>query len=143
MEHCCWHCEAEVAVLSRRNNSKSEIFLMEFIIVLLFFSICMTICVSGFVKANTTSEESKSLNYGILLAESAAECIKASDYAVIDERLNREMYPMAERAGYHLDVSKSMEKQLLTAVISVWDHTGIICELTVKKYIAEEGAASD
>lgn len=126
--------------MSRRNDTKSQIFLMEFIVVVLFFSICITICISGFVKANRISEDSKTLNHGILLAQSAAECIKAADYDDIDEKLNRLVYPVAEQEGYHLDVSKSMNKQMLTAVVSVWNESGTICELSVKKYVMKEGA---
>lgn len=127
--------------MSRRTDTKSQIFIMEFIVVVLFFSLCVGTCISGFVKANRISEDSKAMNHGILLAQSAAECIKVSDYEDIDAKLNRLVYPVAEQEGYHLDVSKSMDKQMLTAVITVWNERGTICELSVKKYVMEERAA--
>jgi hypothetical protein len=66
--------------MSRRSYAKSHVFLMEFIVVVLFFALCTSICISAFVKADNISKQSKEMNHAILLAQSAAEAIKALDY---------------------------------------------------------------
>lgn len=130
--------EVEVEILSRKQGMKSQMFLMEFIVVVLFFSICVTICFSGFVKANAISRDGKALNHAIILAQSAAECIKASDYANIDKNLDEFIYPQAEADDYTLEITKGVEQQMLRAEIRVCVKDKKICELQVKKYIPDE-----
>ena len=64
--------------MSKKNNTKSELFLMEFIVAILFFSICTAVCISAFVKADNISKESKLINGAMILAQSTAEEIKAT-----------------------------------------------------------------
>ena len=61
-----------------RHNSKSGLFLMEMIIVILFFSICSAICISVFAKARTTADHSNDLNNAVVRAISAGEVYKAA-----------------------------------------------------------------
>ncbi len=62
-----------------RHNSKSGLFLMEMIIVILFFSICAAICVNVFAKARVTSDSSRELNNAAIRSSNIAEVYKAAD----------------------------------------------------------------
>ncbi len=57
--------------------SKSQIFLLEFVFVVLFFAICTTVCVMAFVKSDRLSNENAAKNEAIVRVESAAEVVKA------------------------------------------------------------------
>ena len=61
-----------------RHNSKSGLFLMEMIIVILFFSICSAICVNVFAAARITADHSNDLNNAAVRAASAAETFKSA-----------------------------------------------------------------
>lgn len=61
-----------------KRASKSELFLMELIFSILFFSITSAVCVSLFVNARLTSIQSSQLTAASLQAQSAAESFKAS-----------------------------------------------------------------
>lgn len=125
--------------MMKYRDSKSQIFLMEFIIVILFFSICVTICLKAFVEANQMSGESKRINHAILIAESAAECIKASDYKEIDDKLTSLVYPQVKEKKYNIKVKKQLKNQMLEATIIVRDiEKKDIYELKVKKYTPGE-----
>ncbi len=62
-----------------RHNSKSGLFLMEMIIVILFFSICAAICVNVFAKARVISDSSRDLNNAAIRSSNIAEVYKAAD----------------------------------------------------------------
>ena len=61
------------------HNSRSGLFLMEMITVILFFSICAAICVSAFAKARVTADSSRTLNDAVIQASNTAEAYKAAD----------------------------------------------------------------
>lgn len=118
----------------KHNYSKSELFLMEFIVVILFFSLSAAICISAFVKANNISEESKKLNHAVILAQSTAEKIKASGST-------GENYSGTYDNRYYLKVESTVEDEMLTADIAVYeksDRKTEICRLEVKKYLPDE-----
>lgn len=122
--------------MSKNNYSKSELFLMEFIVVILFFSLCAAICISGFVKANNVSEASEKLNHAVILAQSIAEKIKATSG-------NVEEYSGHYEDRYYLEVKTWVEQEILTAEIQVYDESDMekekeICRLEVKKYLPDE-----
>jgi len=60
-------------------SSKSGAFLLELLLVILFFSIASAVCVELFVKSYTLSEKSMHLNTSVLCAENIAELFLASD----------------------------------------------------------------
>ena len=118
--------------MSRNAFSKSQVFLMEFILVILFFALCGAICVKAFVQADTLSKESRRLNQGMLLVQSAVECVKASpnaqlpdllsetmDMERVDEGLYRSYYDLefrscgAENAAYYLELTLSREDEVI------------------------------
>lgn len=61
-----------------RHNSKSGLFLMEMIIVILFFSICSAVCVSIFAKARIMADDSRDLNNAVIRSSNIAEIYKAA-----------------------------------------------------------------
>lgn len=61
-----------------RNSSKSELFLIELIVAIVFFAISSAICAQLFVKAHTLSAKSGDLNAAVIQAQNAAESFKAS-----------------------------------------------------------------
>lgn len=65
--------------MSRKRTSKSEIFLLEFIFVVLFFAICAAFFVTAFVKSDNLSNQNGLKNKAMIQAQSAIEIIKDSD----------------------------------------------------------------
>lgn len=57
----------------RKNSSGAGLFLMEMIMVVGFFILCASICISVFVKANQLSQDAQDTNRGVLMAQSLAE----------------------------------------------------------------------
>jgi hypothetical protein len=124
-----------MADMSKKNHTKSELFLMEFIAVILFFSICTAICISAFVKADNISKESDLLNGAMILAQSVAEEIKAT------EDITGQKYQNYKDDSYYLDVSTEIKDKILVADITVFDakiQKKEICRLEVKKYLPDE-----
>jgi hypothetical protein len=69
-------------------SKKSTLFLMELIIVLLFFSFSAAVCVNIFAKAKLLSEQSYELNKSVIAAQNAAECFAAdSDTSLLSSAL--------------------------------------------------------
>ena len=61
-----------------RTRSKTPLFLMELIIMLLVFSISAAVCLQVFSGAKKISEESRKLDAAVMKAQTIAECWKAS-----------------------------------------------------------------
>lgn len=61
-----------------RERSKTSLFLMELILMTLFFSLSAAVCMRVFAYAGQTSEYSGNLSEASLLAQSAAECYKSA-----------------------------------------------------------------
>lgn len=121
--------------MSKKNHTKSELFLMEFIAVILFFSICAAICISAFVKADNISKDSDLLNGAMILAQSVAEEIKAT------EVITGQKYQNYKDDIYYLDVRTEIKDKIMVADIIVFDVTNKgneICRLEVKKYLPDE-----
>lgn len=60
------------------HNSKTSLFLMEFIIAILFFSLTSAVCVQLFVKSHTLSRQSVNSNQACMWSENLAEIFYAS-----------------------------------------------------------------
>jgi len=140
----------------RNNYSKSQIFLLEFIIVVLFFAICSTICVSAFIKADRISKDSSRDVNAMVIAKNAAECFKASDDADPGEYLNItqdadgsytiyldeefDETSKLDAAAYTVRIDLvEKEKNLLTARISVYEkqEDTAFYQINVDKYVGE------
>lgn len=81
-----------------RGSSKSNLFLMELIILILFFSIASAICVRLFVSAHLDSLESAALNRAVLAAQSAVEVYKNADDP--GEAFSAQLNAAAEGGGF-------------------------------------------
>lgn len=54
-------------------RSKSSLFLMELIVVILFFSLASTVCIQLFVKSHLLGKDTEALNNSVLQAQNLAE----------------------------------------------------------------------
>ena len=59
--------------MSTQNNSRTSLFLMELIIVILFFAIASAICLRLFVGAHLLSEKDKDLSHALVWAQNLSE----------------------------------------------------------------------
>lgn len=89
--------------MDKHNSSKSSLFLMELIIVILFFSICAAICIQVFASAKQLADNSYQLHCAVLAAQSGAETYKATagDLSAITEVLNGEQHGTGTAAVYY------------------------------------------
>ena len=62
-----------------RSASRTNLFLLELILVILFFSLCAAVCMGVFASAKKTADHSRNLSAAVLAAESAAASWKAAD----------------------------------------------------------------
>jgi len=140
----------------RNNYSKSQIFLLEFIIVVLFFAICSTICISVFMEADSISKESSRNVNSLVLAQNAAECFKASESADLDDYYDfdeiKDGHYIAyydgkfdstteENAEYILKIDlNEMDEGVISAEISIFEtnEKTAFYKLNVDKYIGEQ-----
>ena len=65
-------------LMAVRTTSKSSLFLIELIIVILFFSIAAAICVLLFAHARVTSIESGRLTMSVTYSQNAVEALRAT-----------------------------------------------------------------
>lgn len=63
--------------MKHKLQRRSNIFLLEVIIAILFFSISSAVCIQLFAQAHIKSENAASLNQAVLAASSAAEALEA------------------------------------------------------------------
>jgi hypothetical protein len=122
--------------MNQRNQSKSQLFMMEFLIVLLLFAVCSAICISAFVRADHISRDSVQLNRALTLAQSVAEEIKATGL------VNGEVPTYFFNDDFYVRIDRVVEDQILIADITVSrkdDANNRICQIQVKKYLAGRG----
>ncbi|MCR5268475.1 MAG: hypothetical protein K6E16_08160 [Lachnospiraceae bacterium] len=60
-------------------KSKTSLFLMELIIVILFFSIASAVCMQLFAKSHTIGKQTQELNHAVAIAQSYAEVMRGTD----------------------------------------------------------------
>ena len=134
----------------RRKASKTKMFLLEFIIIILFFSLAATVCVRIFVNAKLTSVQSSRLTGAVLKVQEAAENFKAVDGDA--DRLAKELDGILEgqnvivyydtewkpAAGqtddnYRMDIQLDRDQNLITAVIVMSHAQDEIYRLKIQK----------
>ena len=100
-------------------HSRSTLFLMEQLVVILIFAICAAACVTIFVESYIREQKTLDTNYALLVASSAAESYKAAPGALTayyDENWD----PCEEpRAVHVLQVLQTGESPLYAAEITV------------------------
>ena len=77
--------------MTERSKSKSRLFFIEILIIIVFFSICAGVCMNLFAKAKLISVESSDLTKGVMVAQAAAEAVKAEGDSPELERLLSKM----------------------------------------------------
>lgn len=63
--------------MNNRSGSKSTLFLMEQLIVILIFSVCAAVCVKIFVVSYIMVSDASDANTALRMAQNGAECYKA------------------------------------------------------------------
>ena len=110
-----------------KTRSKTPLFLMELIIMLLVFSISAAVCLQVFSGAKKISEESRKLDAAVMQAQTIAECWKAS-HGDLEE--TAEMLDVIPReAGFKLYDEEN------------WLHTEAVCkdtEINISVFSGEE-----
>ncbi|MDF2656107.1 MAG: hypothetical protein K0R19_2581 [Bacillota bacterium] len=133
--------------MSKKAFSRSQLFLIELIVVVLFFSFSAAIAMMVFGKAHELSEDAKALNGAMAIVQSAAETDRSKS---LDEvRTNSESIYLNENwvksteedAEYLLKVEIDLEDRpagamaLLNYIVSdASDAEDIIYTLETKKY---------
>ncbi len=115
--------------------------LMELLLSIIIFSLAATFCISVFVHAKSTSDDSAELTQAVLMSRSAAECFKATGGDLentaailggeayedsITVFYNNKRQPTAQKgSAFTLWGKKTTEKGISTLDISVTDGGGI------------------
>ncbi|MFV0517880.1 MAG: hypothetical protein ACK5MV_10845 [Aminipila sp.] len=127
--------------MSRSNSSKSQLFLMEFICVVMFFALSAALCVSAFVKADTVSKNGRNLNEALFLAQTVAETIKAMDNPN-EETIGQAVKTIQKEKDNDLvlKVENNWEPDMLISKVYVYESVADldkkeICDITIKKYL--------
>jgi len=126
-------------MMSNGNSSKSQVFLMEFICVILFFALCAALCLNVFVKADGMSRKGQEINEALVLAQSMAESIKVME-SPSHEFISAEAEQISN-GKYMVKAKDSVQDDILQVNIHVYhdeDSKEKICTLTVKKYLPGE-----
>lgn len=106
-------------------RSKSPLTLIELIIMIAIFALAAALCLRAFVWADLKSADNQSRDRAVIIAQSAAEEIKAQHSAEAS---------VTEKDGFTVTVTpQETDNDLLgAAVVSVADDNDTIVELTVK-----------
>ncbi|MBQ7103597.1 MAG: hypothetical protein IJN89_06020 [Anaerotignum sp.] len=97
-----------------KTRSKTPLFLMELIIMLLVFSVSAAVCLQVFSGAKKISEESRKLDAAVMQAQNIAECWKAS-HGNLNETAEM-LFVIPDETGFKLYDEEN------------WLHTEVICE---------------
>lgn len=65
--------------MKQLKSAKSGLFLLELIVVILFFSLGSTVCIQAFAKAHLTSQKAEDLSFASLKASETASVIKYTE----------------------------------------------------------------
>lgn len=135
-----------------REHNKTRAFLMEFVIVVLFFSIAAVITLQLFANANNKSEDNDDKINAVICAQTVAENIR-SEVSEYDEEgiyikyLDRDMNYVDEEAYYEEKVMVSIDKEASSELGQLYNYKIIIMDsnknkeiysLNLSKYVSKE-----
>ena len=108
-----------------KTHSKTPLFLMELLLMLLVFSVSAAVCLQVFAGAKRISEDSRKLDAAVMHAQTAAECWKSShgDLAVMADKLG--VLPAETEFSLYDEEN--------------WLHTEIICDGMTAEIIVKSG----
>ena len=139
----------------KRKNAGTSLFLMEMIIIVLFFSVASAVCVQAFVNAHLLDRQTRELNHAVIIAQGFADVVRGTDGSI--ESILK-AYPMAVESGeleltayydkdfepcsaqdesaYIASIELKPEKKLQTVTVSVriLEDDSEIYTLTASKY---------
>lgn len=116
--------------MKKEISSKSNLFFLELIIVILLFALTSTLLLSVFVKANTIRQKSKNQTYGMIAAQSVAETIKAA------KEIDRTQMTLYYDAEWHL-VAAPEQGVFVIDVVSEEKSTGSGILLDIKLEVSK------
>lgn len=127
-----------------RNISRSNLFLIELIIVILFFAFASLIAMQIFLKADEIASDTDTLNGAIMAAQTAAETEKATSFQDLKVLSKNTYYDEdwkiteKKNKAYTLKRSIKLEKRtagtLVTFVNIITQEGDMIYKLESKKY---------
>lgn len=134
-------------------HSKASLFLMEMILVLLFFSLASGICAQLFVKSNLLSNKTKEITCAVGMAQNAAEAFYGTNGDVVEMST---LFPGSIASVEN--ASLTFYKDAYVCTVSVYDTadgflmgdiyvssldeiTENVYSLSVKKYLAAGGTS--
>lgn len=83
------------------NHSRTSVFLIEFTISLLLFSLATAVCVQFFVRAHLKSKDSEYLTHAVIETQNVAEIFRSNSTGKTDETIAalQKQYPELEKQG--------------------------------------------
>lgn len=135
-----------------KEHNKTRAFLMEFIIVILFFSIAAVITLQLFANANSKSRDNDDMINAVICAQSVAENIRAevSDYnkeGIYTKYLDSDFNYVEDGAYYEEKVIVSLIEDYSSEIGTLYEYEIIISNvgdnkeiysLTMSKYVSKE-----
>ena len=87
-------------------SGKSSLFLMELMIALLIFAVCVCVCAAIFAQAGSDINESRDMSNALIIAQNRAELIKGGlDTTGETEYFNSELLPVTQENAEYSVVS--------------------------------------
>lgn len=118
-------------------KSKSALFLMELIIIIMFFALTSAVCMQVFVKAHEISRISEAGNNAMLWSTNARECFYAydGDEILIEKALSDSFY--SNDYSYELDFFEEDGFSCMTFSFYKKNDNSLIYSYTFRQHIAE------
>lgn len=111
--------------MKHRIQRRSNIFLMEIILSILFFSIASAICIRLFAQAHMQSEHTAALNQAVLAASSAAEALETCGGAAEELSVS---FPYSQAEGQTLHVYYDSAWKPCVSADTVWQMDVILSD---------------
>lgn len=135
-----------------KEHNKTRAFLMEFIIVILFFSVAAVITLQLFANANSKSEANKDMINAVICAQSVAENIRAevsvyNKEGIYTKHLDSDLNYVEEEGYYEEKVIVSLVEEKSSDIGVLYEYEIIISSirddkeiftLTMSKYVSKE-----
>jgi len=107
-------------------KNKTSLLLMELLVMVLMFALAAALCLTAFVKADQISRETVRRDEAVLLAQNAAQVLKATSGDV------EQAIAAAAGSGYRMEVERIDTHSLLgQAEIQVWQEDELVFTLRV------------
>lgn len=137
-----------------KGMSRSHLFLVELIIVILFFAFSSIITVQVFGRSFHLDDKTTSLNGAVMAVQTAAETDKATAFNDIDPSektayFSKDWMPSEPAAAEYKLVTKTSFDEQEAGTMAIYDYTAastaddsVIYQLQTKKYYSGESASS-